>query len=242
MYATPITPITPIYASFGSFPPATFGGSGIPNNAVAITKVLNNTDTITLALTATARYNNPTVGNDGAGTFSAGAGSNDGLTSPGQSIGPTWNFDLYIGLTDRSQSLYQFNLVYQDITTGQQGTFSFGQPSSATGTAQDSWNLSMGFLSGIGFNPNAGDVYGFQLNALGANGNIIASSAINVDVTGSNDRVPECEFDRRASGPWCRRLDDFPPPAASPGGGEKVNFDSHTKAPAFSRCFFVFAL
>src|SRR5262245_44118746 len=84
-------PITPINNSFGSFPPATFGGSGIPNDAVAITKVLTTSgDAITLCLTATARYSNPTVGNDGAGTFSAGDGSNDGLTSPGHSIGPTW--------------------------------------------------------------------------------------------------------------------------------------------------------
>src|SRR5215469_8414331 len=83
--------------SFGTLSGATFGGTGIPNNAVEITTV-NTTpngngasDTITLGLTATPRYQNPALGNNLAGTFSATAGANDGLGNPPHSVGPTWN-------------------------------------------------------------------------------------------------------------------------------------------------------
>ena len=49
--------------SFGSLPQATFGGSGIPNNAVQRGRNVGN---VILGLTATQRYSSPLVTNDGA--------------------------------------------------------------------------------------------------------------------------------------------------------------------------------
>ena len=71
------SPITPTYNdSFGTLSGATFGGSGIPNNAVAISTYTDDSgNVVTLGLTATPRYSAPAVGNDNAGTFYAMPGS-----------------------------------------------------------------------------------------------------------------------------------------------------------------------
>ncbi len=61
---------TPKFDSFGPLPAATYGGTGIPNDPSAITTIVDGSNTITLGLTATPRYYNPAIKNDGAGTFS----------------------------------------------------------------------------------------------------------------------------------------------------------------------------
>lgn len=71
-------PVTPVFQTFGDLAGAEFGGDGIPNDAVAIsTFTAQNGDMLTLGLTATGRFANPPVGNDGAGTFTADPGAND---------------------------------------------------------------------------------------------------------------------------------------------------------------------
>ena len=91
-------PITPTFDSFGALPQATFGGSGIPNDAVSITRfTMANGDEVTLGLSATPRFSNPALSNDGAGTFTAGAGANDGI--PGNAgTAATWNFSMFASI------------------------------------------------------------------------------------------------------------------------------------------------
>jgi len=89
---------TTVYDTFGSFPNADFGGTGIPNDSVAAsTQIVDGNVLITLAMSATQRYFNPALTNDGAGTYYAGAGSNfggPGSTSPDE--GALWNFNTYM--------------------------------------------------------------------------------------------------------------------------------------------------
>ena len=144
--------ITPTGTTFGTLSAATFGGSGIPNDAVQITTIGN----LTLGLTATPRYNNPAVTNNGAGTFTAAAG---GDTLHGLPAYAQWNFDFYVSGLGIGQS---FKLVYDnDAAVGNDVATSF--TSSVDG--QNSWNLGMGFLNGGIFNPNASGEYGFALVA-----------------------------------------------------------------------------
>ena len=63
--------IAPTFTTFGTLVGATFGGSGIPNTAVAIAS----TDGLTLGLTAHQRFTGPNLANDSAGTFTAFAPS-----------------------------------------------------------------------------------------------------------------------------------------------------------------------
>lgn len=143
--------ITPAGTSFGSLPAATFGGSGIPNDDVQIANIGN----LTLGLTATPRYANPAVTNNGNGTFYANAGDD---TANGQPAYAQWNFDFYVnGLAD-GQSV---KLFYDNNGSGGNDVTSFF----ALPNYQDSWNLGMGFLSGGIFDPNANGEYGFALVA-----------------------------------------------------------------------------
>jgi hypothetical protein len=153
------TSIAPSGTALVSLPAATFGGTGIANDKVEVTTITTpRQDTITLGLTATPRYFNPALGNDGFGTFTATPGFNNGLGSPAHTLGPTWNFDFYINVVDNSGA----------------GT------TSTSGTIQDSWNL--GFVSGIAYDPNASGLYGLQLEQINADGVVVASTAINVNV------------------------------------------------------------
>lgn len=181
------TSIAPSGTALVSLPAATFGGTGIPNDKVEVTTVTTaRQDVITMGLTATPRYSNPTLGNNGFGTFTATPGFNNGLGNPPQSLGPTWNFDLYLNVAGSSGLAYSFALAYANNTTGVGNTISLGTLSTG-GTFQDSWNLSMGFLTGIGFNPNDAGVYGFSLEELNSDGHVVASTAINVNVAGVPD-------------------------------------------------------
>ena len=166
---------------------ATFGGTGIANNAVEVTTI-NGTDTITLGLTATPRFPNPPVGqalpNDtGSATFFATAGN--GLT-PGRA---TWNLDYYISVNNSDFANYTFSLLLNGLSlafspvstaqsdeTASSGTFT---ASGGTTIAQDSENALF-----LGINPNAIGTDDFELEVFNsATGALVGKSDdITVDV------------------------------------------------------------
>lgn len=100
-----------IYDNFGPFPNANFGGTGIPNNAVAASKsIFDNAtaSTITIAMNATERYTNPVVTNDGFATYFAGPGSN--IQGPNNLLGALWNFNYYLEVVSPSKTLKDFQI------------------------------------------------------------------------------------------------------------------------------------
>jgi hypothetical protein len=190
--SAPLANGTPVYTSFGSLPGANFGGTGIPNDAVAKTEVwVNGTQQIQLALTAHARYSNTPVTNNGAGEYYAGPGQNCGVVTdpvgcPSASQGALWNFALYINTTNSTLADYTFTLYY-DFDPGANtllvdlGTVNLnnaiigagGNPAAMT-NFQDSQNLLFSsFATAVpfvvdtptlaSFNPNAIGEYNFYL-------------------------------------------------------------------------------
>lgn len=184
-------PVSPTYDTFGTLSGATFGGSGIPNDAVAV-------DTFggaTVGLTATGRYANPPTSNDGAGTFTASVGGDT------PSSYARWNFDLYADPGPLGTAGYFARLRYDfDPAVGTDesllGTVLFP----LTALYQDSWNLGFPFLDagapGVtpptypSFDPTASGKYSFVLELLNPAGAPVARSAINVNV-GGGGRVPD---------------------------------------------------
>jgi len=170
------SPVTAQYTSFGSLVGATFGGSGIPNNAVAITTIGSN---VTLGLSATPRYDSPALSNNGAGEFYAQAGaygSGDNLA--------LWNYSYYI---DAPLFGYSFKLLVDHDAAAGNDISSYDDMSYLLlGGRQNSQNL--GFLTGYAqFDPTADGEYGIVLAAY-RNGAEVGRSSILVDV-GNN--VPE---------------------------------------------------
>ena len=169
--------------TFGTLAAATFGGSGIPNTAV----MMNTFGGVTIGLTATARFANPTVTNNGAGTY---------YYPPGPDSPPSrarWNFDYYIGGT--SARAYTYRLFYDfDPTVGNAGLGAFYDLAAfsafSSGAYQDSWNLGFGFLGTTGgpitapayapFSPSASGEYNFALLAYDAAGLEVGRVAMNV--------------------------------------------------------------
>lgn len=167
-------PLTPT-GVFGSQPTMTFGGSGIPNDAV-----MTNSNAaalgVTLGLTATQRCGsvicNPALTNDGFGTFYASAGTDINPPSPGNPYA-TWNFGFYIGGANASQYNYK---IFYDFNPAS-GNSDYGNLSIAPVPIQDSWNLGMDFLSAPSvipgtifppsgtFDPNASGEYSIGLIA-----------------------------------------------------------------------------
>jgi hypothetical protein len=174
----------PEFGSFGLLDQATFGGSGIPNDAVAFrTYDLLPGSTLTLGLTAHQRYFNPPLANDGAGTFFAQPGSNTGGPgSPSSDVGALWNFAFFVGVEGGTLSLLLDapDLVLRYDTDPGAGT-DFGEIHLSQllanfanqSTLQDSQNLAFSFLHTTNspflfapstpFDPNAAGVYSFEL-------------------------------------------------------------------------------
>ena len=181
---------TTAYDEFGPFPNADFGGTGIPNDSVAAsTQIIDGNVLITLAMSATQRYFNPALTNDGAGTYYAGTGSNFG--GPGSSStleGALWNFNTYMkiecisGMTCASTPKltdYQIDLYYDfnpatafslssmgkvDITAGLNAT------APSTALVQGSENLMFDWLGASTIYPNVTpptDTTVFDPNAIG---------------------------------------------------------------------------
>ena len=154
-----------VYDEFGSFPEATWGGSGIPNDAVAVSRQIVDGDvTITLAMSATQRYSNPAPTNDGAATYFAQTGSNFGGAGESGTEGALWNFNFFIDVegADGATPLlsdYQFNLLY-DFDPGVGTAFSdlgiinltaWSSLASATTRFEGSENLLFDWLSNPAF-------------------------------------------------------------------------------------------
>ncbi len=151
-------PVVPTYTTFGNLAGATFGGNGIPTDPTAITTISTGSDTITLGLTAFGRFQNPPISNNGAGTFTAGIGVNDGLGATPQLLGTTWGFGYYISIVGGgSLDDYQFDLKY-DFAPGAATDESLLGTWNLTATAvyynlggatvwQDAQNLYFGFLA-----------------------------------------------------------------------------------------------
>ena len=181
------TPITPTYETFGTLSGATFGGTGIPNNAVAITTIGD----VTLGLTAHARYSNPTVLNNGAGIFSAVNGG-DVYSSPPQPGYARWNFGWYASNT--GSGTYYLELRYDfdpGMGTEESDLGKIWGPF-GPGTLQDSWNLGMTFLGTStppfltppaypSFDPNVSGEYSFALILRDFSGNELGRAAILVN-------------------------------------------------------------
>jgi hypothetical protein len=123
---------TPLYNYFGPLDEATFGGSGIPNDYVAVASQWEDGNTlITVALAAHGRYSNPDLGNDGAGTFFATPGANTLGAPVDAPLGATWNWNYFIkveGINGATPVLadYQINLYYDFDPTFDNGPAGLG--------------------------------------------------------------------------------------------------------------------
>ena len=135
-----LNPFSFVYPTgvFASLPANSFGGSGIPTDAV----MTGGTGGVVLGLSATPRYTSPSLTNDGAGTFFA---------TPGYSTGGTvnapyaaWNFDFFVGGSHTADYTYS---LYYDFDPANDRRISHHGHVDFTGANADSWNLAMGFLS-----------------------------------------------------------------------------------------------
>ena len=192
-------PFTPTYDFFEDLPQATFGGTGIPTNPTAFTIFDGfNGDVVTIALSATQRFANPPLTNDGAGTYTAGAGENDGTPgNPGNRS--TWNFNWFINVVGQGNiGQYGIKLFYDldpAANTDQtaMGMFDFaGFPGQLS---EGSENATFGYLGGVpafpgvtpptftAFDPNVGGEYSFAIVANPTGAAELGRVAINVNVT-----------------------------------------------------------
>ncbi|MGN6386632.1 MAG: VPDSG-CTERM sorting domain-containing protein [Verrucomicrobiota bacterium] len=196
--------VTPSYDTFGNLSGATFGGSGNPTDPVAITTIRNaaGAPVLTLGLAAQQRYFNPAVGNNGAGTYFATPGQNNGLGSSSYQ-GATWNFDYYIDGIGANTAGYSFKLFVGQDTTNPTGYFDpllvGDNQTTPNGGGQNSENLlfpAFGNLASFqlnplsGFDPNANADYSFVLAAYDANNTELGRSAIVVRV-GTGTATPD---------------------------------------------------
>lgn len=198
--------ITPTFATFGALPAATFGGTGIPNNNVAITTFAGSVplSSLTLGLSAAQRSAGGITGaaltNDGAGSFTAESGS----IFPTNPSYASWNVGFY---AQGNTNLYAFKLLYDfnpasanaAATHGEMKLFTFAGNPGTGGLHQGSVNMGFGYLGAsvpgfvsapafAPFNPNSNGEYSFALVASNkVTGLEVARSAILVTA------VPEPE-------------------------------------------------
>ncbi|MEO5798954.1 MAG: PEP-CTERM sorting domain-containing protein [Gemmatimonadales bacterium] len=190
------SPVVP-QSDFGPRPGLTFGGSGISTDAVESNSAANQVALggAHLFLSATPRFADPALTNNGAGTFFAQAGTDLNPPSP---LDPyaLWNFDFAI--TGDNVDAWTYRLYY-DFNPAASNFGDYGYV--AVTPTQDSWNLGMNFLgtavAGIvvpptfaAFNPNAAGEYGFALVAFNGSQVEVGRAAILVN-TAATDVVPE---------------------------------------------------
>ncbi len=176
--------VTPQSGSFGTLAGATFGGSGIPNNAVAITNFTQvGGGTLTLGLTAHQRYSNPPLTNNNAGTFGAYPGND---AANGQPNYATWNVGFYVSGIGSGQT----TSLYYDANPAA-GNDVANSISLGNLNYQDSWNMGMGFLGGAAFPESSNGIYAFALVTSDAQGLEVARSAILVNVGAAGATVSE---------------------------------------------------
>ncbi|MFK7791015.1 MAG: PEP-CTERM sorting domain-containing protein [Phycisphaeraceae bacterium] len=198
---------TPIFDTFGPLPEATFGGSGMPNTEVAVSNQFVDGDVIiTVAMSATQRFSNPALTNDGAGTYFATPGSNFGPNNESANEGALWNFNYYMKVEGTNGATpvladYQIDLFYDfdtsvDTSLGSLGTINLtnailGSPAPGLTLLEDSQNLKFGFLAssipGVvappagAFDPNALGEYTFAIQVSSA-GFSVETVAMDVQV------------------------------------------------------------
>lgn len=166
-----------VAAPLQALPGATFGGTGIPNDAVAVSTAGN----VTLGLTAHQRYDNPPLTNDGNGTFRAWAGQSN--PQPGYPVAAPlsrWNVG-YAILGDAELNDYLYQFIYDTDPTANNSASVFNIVFGAS-AAQDSWNLGMAHFNFPGFDANAAGTYDFALVALDQAGAVAARSDIRVNI------------------------------------------------------------
>ncbi|MES2306827.1 MAG: PEP-CTERM sorting domain-containing protein [Gemmatimonadota bacterium] len=193
-------PVVPV-SDFGPRPGLTFGGSGISTDAVMANSAANQVALggAHLFLSATPRFADPALTNDGAGRFFALAGTDLNAPSP---VDPyaMWNFDFAI--VGDNVNAWNYRLYYDfNPAVGNFGDYGYV----AVTPTQDSWNLGMNFLTvslaGIvvpptfaAFNPNVAGEYGFALVAFNGSQVEMGRAAILVNTAlpgGPQDVVPE---------------------------------------------------
>jgi hypothetical protein len=177
----------PLYDYFGPLNEATFGGTGIPNDFVAVASQFEDgNNLVTVALAASQRFGNPPLANDGAGTFLATTGANTLGAPVGAPLGATWNWNYFIkveGLNGATPILadyditlfYDFNPAFDNgpaglgrinITNG-----ILGSSSPAATLVEGSQNRLFGFLAtslpGLITPPTSGGFTTFNPNATG---------------------------------------------------------------------------
>lgn len=169
----------------------TFGGTGIPNDAVASTTITQTNfgqtvtySSVTLALTATPRFSSPALTNNGGGVFNATAGA----YGPGDNIA-LWNFDYAITSSDTLPPNFIYRLLIDlDPSIGNATSTYITIPDVLSVLASaDSQNLGFG-TNYSQFDPTRAGEYGFELQAFDGNA-IVAGTSILVKVTSAT--VPE---------------------------------------------------
>jgi hypothetical protein len=184
--------------TFGPLPGETFGGSGIPNDAVQITTTSglgpNGSTVITMGLSATPRFAPGELANDGAGTFYV-------------STGVQWNFDFVGNIAGGGDlSTYTFKLYYDlDPAAGTSlanlGVWNLnaGQPAGSTSVRNSEYPgfnfLANGIagavtppIGGFTFNLNAPGEYTFAMGVYDAAGAQVGDlDSINVKVNSVPD-------------------------------------------------------
>jgi hypothetical protein len=170
--------------SFGPLAAANFGGSGIPNDAVAITTFGG----VTLGLSATQRFGTPTVTNNGAGIYQAVGGA----FGPGDNLAK-WNFNFFIGDATRSTFTYKLFGDYRAAVGDLEASYTdisaylvLSDSRLTGGTIQNSENLGFG-TDFSQFNPNVAGQYGFYLAAYDGQSAEVARTSVLVNVS----QVPE---------------------------------------------------
>jgi hypothetical protein len=167
---------------------------------VAISTIINGSDTITLGLQAQPRYENPALTESG-GVYSATPGENygnpaDPLTygDPSHYLGSTWDFDFYIGVSGSTAALsdYTYVLSYGTDAASLIGInpLAISDNKTTATTAQNGENLLFGDFGGVPntliFDPNASGVYSFELAAYQGS-TLVGETAIDVDVHAAPD-------------------------------------------------------
>jgi hypothetical protein len=169
--------------TFGAMPGETFGGNGIPNDAVQINTIttvgpFGDAVTITEGLSATPRFTPGELANNGAGTF---------YVAPGVQ----WNFD-FVG-TVTGSGLYTFKLFYDldpAVGNGNLGEWDLGAPKVENSEFPGFSFLANGVagvvtapIGPLAYNINAPGEYTFALGVYDANGAPIGTlDTIHVDV------------------------------------------------------------
>ncbi len=191
-FAASADTVDPSANMFGSQPGMCFGSPSCSISNADVSYAQNAAGTLTLGLTAHQRYAGgmlwgTTVTNDGAGTFSTGAGGSPAFPGDANQNNAGWNFGFAVIGSAVSDYTYRL-LVDFDPAANNQATvditsvLSQADSQLVAGTFQNSENLGFFTPQGDSFDPSASGQYSFLLQALDDSGAVVAQAAMNVDV------------------------------------------------------------